>query len=113
MIQEIKDVLNGTYKRRARNNAAAGVGAGVLLGAIAGLLFAPKAGKETRADLVEGAKIGAEKVKETAVHVADVTKEKFEEVKQQVKKSTKKTAATVEEAMEDVQEAVEDIDTAR
>ena len=48
MFNEIRDTLNGKNKRRARKNVAAGVGLGALAGAVAGLLFAPKSGKETR-----------------------------------------------------------------
>ena len=111
MFQEIRDALDGTYKRRARHNAVAGIGAGLLLGAIAGLLFAPKSGKETRADLREGAKIGAEKVKETAVHVAEMTKEKVAEIKEQIRKGAKCCANSAEEAAEDIEDAVEDVDS--
>jgi gas vesicle protein len=85
MFQEIRDALNGTYRRHARANAIAGLTTGLLIGAIAGLLFAPKSGKETRADIREGAKLGAEKVKEAAHNLSDLTKEKFAEVKERLK----------------------------
>ena len=111
MIQEIRDALDGTYKRRARHNAIAGIGAGLLIGAITGLLFAPKSGKETRADLREGAIIGAEKIKETAVHVAEMAREKAAEIKEQIKKGAKCCVKTAEEAAEDIQDTVEDVDS--
>ena len=75
MIKEIRKALDGTYERQARCNAVAGLTAGLLLGAIAGLLFAPKSGKETRADLREGAKVGADMVKEAAGQVGEFAKE--------------------------------------
>ena len=108
MIQEIRDALNGTYQRRARNNAIAGLTTGLLIGALAGILFAPKSGKETRVDLREGAKIGAEKVKETAHHVGEMAKEKVELAKEKVAeikthiKTGKHAAKAAVEAAEDV-----------
>ena len=102
MLQEIRNAMNGTYERRARQNACAGLAVGLLIGAVAGILFAPKPGKETRADIREGAKIGAEKVKETAHHVTDVAKEKYETVKKHVKQS--KAADKVAEAAEEIVE---------
>ncbi|MDW7658660.1 MAG: YtxH domain-containing protein [Bacillota bacterium] len=119
MIQEIRDALNGTYQRRARNNAIAGLTTGLLLGALAGILFAPKSGKETRADLREGAIIGAEKVKETAHHVGElakdkveVAKEKIEEIKTHIKTGKHAAKAAVEAAEDVVDEAAEEAKTA-
>ena len=39
---------------------------GVVVGGIAGVLFAPKSGKETRHDIAEGAKKAGNKVKATS-----------------------------------------------
>ncbi|NLO37679.1 MAG: YtxH domain-containing protein [Clostridiaceae bacterium] len=115
MIQEIRDALNGTYERRARNNAVAGLTTGLVIGALAGILLAPKSGKETRADIREGAKIGAEKVKETAHHLGDIAKEKVElakekvaEVKEHIKTGRHAAEAAAEAVEEVVEEAVEE-----
>ena len=101
MFQEIRDTLNGTTQRRARRNTAVGITAGVLIGAIAGLLFAPKSGKETRADIVEGVKVGEETVKEVAHNIAEAAKEKVSAIKTTFKKEMKKEAAAAEEAVKD------------
>ena len=93
MFQEIIDTLNGSAQRRARRNTAIGITAGVLVGAIAGLLFAPKSGKETRADIVEGVKVGEEAVKEVAHNIAEATKEKVSAIKTKFKKTAKEEAA--------------------
>lgn len=58
---------------------------GVAVGAIAGVLFAPKSGKETRHDIAEGAKKASNKAKEAG--------SKF------VKRGRKKTV--IEEEIED------------
>ncbi len=115
MIQEIRDALNGTYERRARNNAVAGLTTGLVIGALAGILLAPKSGKETRADIREGAKIGAEKVKVTAHHLGDIAKEKVElakekvaEVKEHIKTGRHAAEAAAEAVEEVVEEAVEE-----
>lgn len=106
MLQEIRNAMNGTYERRARQNACAGLTIGLLIGAVAGILLAPKSGKETRADIREGAKIGAEKVKETAHHVTDVAKEKIDTVKKHAKHS--KAAGKVADAAEEIVEELND-----
>jgi gas vesicle protein len=97
MIQEIIETLNGTTQRRARRNTAIGVSVGVLVGAIAGLLLAPKSGKETRADIVKGVKAGEETIKDVAHHVAAVAKEKVEAIKTKMKKETQEDEETCSE----------------
>jgi gas vesicle protein len=89
----------------------AGLTAGLVIGAMAGILFAPKSGKETRADICEGAKIGAEKVKETAHHVGDIAKEKIGQAKEKVSeikehvKTGKQAAKAAVDAAEEIVEA--------
>jgi gas vesicle protein len=106
MLQEIRGVLNGQYKRRARIHTSVGVAsglvAGILLGGAAGILFAPKSGKETRADLREGGKICGENVKEAAQVVATATKQKVADVKSFVRKPDKKLDKIVEEMAEEI-----------
>ncbi len=106
MIKEIKKALDGTYERQARCNAVAGLTAGLLLGALAGILFAPKSGKETRADIREGAKVGADMVKEAAGQVGEFAKEKAAVVKEKIShfKESKHAAADLEEAADAEQE---------
>ncbi len=105
MLQEIKDALNGTNKRRARKKVAAGVTFGALMGAVAGLLFAPKSGKETRADIKTGAELGAEKAREAAHKATDIAKEKVDLAKHKAdefKKNIKKSKDIADEAAEDI-----------
>lgn len=108
MIKEIRKALDGTYERQARCNAVAGLTAGLLLGAIAGLLFAPKSGKETRADLREGAKVGADMVKEAAGQVGEFAKEKADAVKDKISQMKAQKHAEAEADDADEEEADEE-----
>lgn len=65
-------------KDRAKKFAV-GTIIGTAIGAAAGILFAPKAGKETRDDIAKGAKDAAETIKETVLE----TKEKIVQVIEQ------------------------------
>lgn len=109
MNKKLMDYFNVVEKPRARGRASLGLLSGIIAGGIAGLMFAPKSGKETRADLKAQAEIGVDKVKETAEKVKDFAQEKVEDVKSsfdktkeeakdEVKDSAVKTAEHVEEA---------------
>ncbi|MFA6492862.1 MAG: YtxH domain-containing protein [Patescibacteria group bacterium] len=57
-----------------------GASVGVLAGAIAGILFAPQSGKETREDIKKYLHEIKEKIAEELSLVGDITKEKYDEV---------------------------------
>ena len=84
-IKEIIDTLNGKTQHRARVRIAAGTTIGVIAGTIAGILLAPKSGKETRHVIKNAAERGAKHIGETA---------------HKVKKFVKKEAAATNEAEE-------------
>ena len=90
-----------TTKRQARKERgtgiAAGVAAGALIGAAAGILLAPKSGKETRAD-----------IKEKTGEVASVVKEKGGEVASTVKEKTVEYAGVVKDKAKDAYQTVKD-----
>ncbi len=90
MFQEYRDVMNGTYRRRASRNTLIGALAGLLAGAAAGILLAPKSGKETREDIATGVKKGAAKVKEVVGDAAEAAKEKVEGKTPQPEKGARK-----------------------
>jgi gas vesicle protein len=102
MIREIRDVLNGNYKRHSRNNVIVGVSAGLIAGAIVGLLFAPKSGKETRAFICEETKAGVKKVKEVIQGVEEKAGENLEKVAKSMKKDSKESTETKKEETEKV-----------
>lgn len=92
MIREIRDVLNGTYKRQARGNVLIGIAAGLLAGALAGLLFAPKSGKETRDYICDETKEGVKKFREKIISSGEKLSKKVEDTVDEVKKTVKKAA---------------------
>ena len=57
-----------------------GASVGVLAGAIAGILFAPQSGKETREDIKKYLHEMKEKIAEELSKVGEITKEKYDEV---------------------------------
>ncbi|MDU4959488.1 MAG: YtxH domain-containing protein [Sporomusaceae bacterium] len=63
-------------EKKARKKVLAGVAVGAVVGAAAGVLLAPKSGKETREELVSAAKQLPDKAKE----IAELGKAKLEEV---------------------------------
>lgn len=89
----IKDYINKAKrdKQRAQNIDTAkkvgfGLGIGAALGGIFGVLFAPKAGKETREDISKAAKETAKKIKENADQVGEKIQKVVEEGKERIEK---------------------------
>lgn len=66
-------------------NTAAKVTIGAVTGAIAGLLFAPKSGKETRKKITEDASNLGEKVTDKSKELTQTTKEQVNNLKDKVK----------------------------
>jgi len=69
-----KNQDNGVKK----NVLAAALGA--LVGGIAGILFAPKSGKETRGDIKKAVEKATVEIKEKADEVRDLTVEKYQAI---------------------------------
>ena len=109
IVHEILETLNGNAKRRSRTNVAIGTAVGLLLGAAAGILLAPKSGKETRQDIKKAAESGLEHVNQAAKTTAKFVKREVAEVKEKVnaikanKKHPKETLAeTAENTVDEV-----------
>lgn len=111
MNKKLMDYFNVVDKSHARGRAGLGVLSGIIAGGVAGLLFAPKSGKETRADLKAQAEIGMDKVRDAADKVKDFAHEKADDVKagfEKVKSNVKEGAADAKTKVEDVTETVVD-----
>jgi gas vesicle protein len=69
-----------TAKKNLSKGLAIGTAAGAAFGAVAGLLFAPKSGKDTRKDIADGVTTTAKKVAEEVKAGSAKLGEKVEEV---------------------------------
>lgn len=65
-FENVLEALSGRTDRNQAEKAAASLGLGLAIGVLAGLLFAPKPGRETRQDVRDAAEKGARVVKEKA-----------------------------------------------
>ena len=99
-------------ERAARNEkilgtlkVLAGVGAGFTLG----VLFAPKSGKETRKDISDAAKKGANYVGENLINAKNYIQEKTSEIKEALaERYDELTTETIPEKVEEIEEEVEE-----
>jgi len=85
---------NAERKRNVREKTAVAAAIGVTVGAVAGILLAPKAGRETREELVTNIQELPEKVRE----LSDKTKELAGEAKNKIAAKIKKDLCGVQEA---------------
>ncbi|MDF2501491.1 MAG: YtxH-like protein [Anaerosporomusa subterranea] len=93
----IMGILEKTKKARenkARKKVLAGLAVGAVVGAAAGVLLAPKSGKEIREDIANAAAKFPEKAKE----IAELGKAKLEEVNKCLTEGKEITAADLETA---------------
>ncbi len=77
---------NVERKRNAREQAAVGAAIGVTVGAVAGILLAPKAGRETRAELVTNIQELPEKVRELSEKTKELAGEARGKIAAKIKK---------------------------
>ena len=87
LLERGKQQRKRIERKKAMQKAALGAAVGVIVGATAGVLLAPKSGKETRTDISNATKEMIEKVKE--VIEQDQNQEKIMEI-------TENTSSTVE-----------------
>ncbi len=97
----ILDLLQKGKKNRekqVRRKVAIGATLGMTIGAVAGVLLAPKAGKDTRTDLAKNAQDLTETIKEISVKTQDLVGEAKERLSEKS-----------HEIMSDVKEKISDI----
>ncbi|RQD74296.1 MAG: YtxH domain-containing protein [Candidatus Syntrophonatronum acetioxidans] len=106
----IKDYLENVRKERERAErresaikVAYGLTIGAALGAVGGLLFAPKPGKETREEIATKAREKAESTKETLAEKKEAMAEKKEELRGKYEE-IKEKRQTGEESPEEVED---------
>ena len=99
---------NLRYKRERQQRKGSalrimsGLAIGSLLGGIAGVLFAPKAGKETRQEITEKVKETAAATKEKVVAAKDKVSETFYEIKEKVEEVKEKGKELKDEKLDDI-----------
>ncbi|EYE89567.1 hypothetical protein Q428_01990 [Fervidicella metallireducens AeB] len=101
MVKKIQFDING--KKRAKKNLAKGLAigaaAGTAIGALAGLIFAPKSGKETRNEIKENVTSGVKKA-------ADEVKNASSKIVNEAKKLVKKEPVAVISSDDNIEDAV-------
>ncbi|NLW43268.1 MAG: YtxH domain-containing protein [Tissierellia bacterium] len=108
----LRDLYEARRRRRFREevgNLVISASLAAMAGAVVGILFAPKSGEETRAELVEGTKEMAENVKHGARDLADEVYIRGLEAKKTARDTVDKIAYKTEKVLSDVTEAGEDI----
>ena len=117
IVEEKRKQMEKNKRKEAAKNVAVGTAIGTALGAAAGLLFAPKAGKETRDDISKVSMDVAENIKTVVSDQIENTKEWSEKVKTEVKQNwedfkekkqdiAEETVVTAELVKEDVNEGL-------
>ncbi|MTI48783.1 YtxH domain-containing protein [Sporosalibacterium faouarense] len=78
MLKEKKEIIEKKKRRNTGKKVATGLTIGAFIGAIAGVLLAPKSGKEIRNDLKETTKGSINTIKESANKIKGNVKESTE-----------------------------------
>jgi gas vesicle protein len=79
---------------------------GAALGALAGIFFAPKSGKELRSDIKDKGSAVLKDVKNIYADASTKTKEIIEEAKHQAKELKKEAECTGEKIVDEVQDKI-------
>lgn len=113
IIKEFFDMVGKEKRRKQRaQNAkrlAIGIGAAATAGLAAGLLLAPKSGKETRKDLKEKAEEVVENTKEAVVKKTKSLKESASEAAHGISDVLKEAHEKKESVGEDLKEGRQDV----
>lgn len=108
----LRDLYEARKRRRFREevgNLVISASLAAMAGAVVGILFAPKSGEETRAEIAEGTKELAENVKLGARDIADEVYIRGLKAKRTARDTVDKIAAKTEKVISDVSEAGEDV----
>ena len=108
----LRDLYEARRRRRFREevgNLVISASLAAMAGAVVGILFAPKSGEETRAEIAEGTREMAENVKHGARDLADEVYIRGLEAKRTARDTVDKIAYKTEKVIADVTEAGEDI----
>jgi gas vesicle protein len=104
-----KGEFDMTEQEKQQSHFFMGLLIGGALGALAGILFAPKSGKELRSDIKEKGSKVLKDAKETYVDASTKVKEIIEEAKHQAKEMKKEAEGTGEKIADEVQEKISQV----
>lgn len=108
-IEEKKKRLERKKRVETAKSLAAGTVIGTTLGALAGLLFAPKSGKDTRETIAIKSKEVAGNIKTTVNEQLDSTKEWKDKMKLGLKENLKEMMEKKEKITEDIKSGAEQV----
>lgn len=108
IIEERRKRAERDKKIKTAKNIAAGTIIGTAIGTVAGVLFAPKSGEETREDIANRSKEVAENIKFTVNDKMEATKEWTEKVASDIKSSLGDIKENIDEMKEKREVIVED-----
>jgi gas vesicle protein len=104
-----KGEFDMTEQEKPQSHFFMGLLIGGALGALAGILFAPKSGKELRSNLKEKGSEVLKDTKEIYVDASTKVREIIEDVKHQAKELKKEAEGTGEKIADEVQEKISQV----
>ncbi|MBC8589538.1 YtxH domain-containing protein [Wansuia hejianensis] len=114
-VEEKRKKMERERKIKTAKNVATGTIIGTTLGAIAGLLFAPKSGKEMREDITIKSKEVADNLKDTMGEKIEEAKDfknkvtlDLKEKKEKIENKTELVSKELEEGISEIGEVIED-----
>lgn len=109
MIQEKRREIDRRKRMETAKSVATGTILGTAIGAVAGVLLAPKSGEETREEIAVKSKEVAESVKETVNLKMEEAKEWKEKATADFKSKAEKVMDTTEAISEELEEGMAEV----
>jgi gas vesicle protein len=106
ILRDLLDLAGKEKRKKEREKAAqqlaVGVGIGAAVGLVTGILFAPRAGKETREDIKQKATNTANTIKDAVQEKVETIKESAVHAAQEVRNAIKDIHAETERVKEEI-----------